>query len=189
MHATRTAWEVRPDSRDDSSAMAPVIDFEGLYRTHARDVHRFVLFLSGNPDLADDIVSETFIRLWNARSRVDLPTVRGYLFAIARNLFLQQLRHDGHRAELPTHVLDREPGPEQQASSRDDLRAVLAALQQLPEIDRAALLMRADEELSYQEIAAALGISVVSARVKVHRARLALAEMVPTAASVRKETV
>jgi len=179
MHATRTAWEVGSDTRDEPGAMAPVIDFEGLYRAHARDVHRFVLFLSGRPDLADDIVSETFIRLWNARSRVDLPTVRGYLFAIARNLYLQQVRHDGRRADLPEHVVDREPGPDEQAGSRDELRVVLAALQQLPEIDRAALLMRADEELSYQEIAAALGISAVSARVKVHRARLALAQMVP----------
>ena len=162
-----------------------VIDFESLYRTHARDVHRFVLFLSGKPDLADDIVSETFIRLWNARSRVDLSTVRGYLFAIARNLYLQQLRHDGRRADLPEHVVDREPGPEAQAGSRDELRAVLAALQQLPEVDRAALLMRADDDLSYQEIAAALSISAVSARVKVHRARLTLAQLVPTAAPAR----
>jgi len=44
----------------------------------------------------------------------------------------------------------------------------------LPELDRAALLMRALEDLPYEEIALALGISVASAKVKVHRARLAL---------------
>jgi hypothetical protein len=42
-----------------------VIDFSELYRTHAGDVHRFVLFLSGDPALEDDILSETFIRLWS----------------------------------------------------------------------------------------------------------------------------
>ena len=46
-------------------------DFSELYRTYAGDVHRFVLFLSGDPALADDILSETFIRLWHARGRVD----------------------------------------------------------------------------------------------------------------------
>ncbi len=176
------------DMREDVTTR-PVVDFDGLYRAHARDVHRFALFLSADPDLADDIVSETFIRLWGARGRVDLTTVRAYLFAIARNLFLQQRRHRGRVAELDERLVDPEPGPEQQAGARDRLRAVLTALQALPEIDRAALLMRADDELSYAEIGAALGISEVLARVKVHRARLALAQMVPVSAPAPKETI
>jgi RNA polymerase sigma factor (sigma-70 family) len=73
--------------------LGTVIDFSKLYRTHAGEVHRFVLFLSGDPPLADDILSETFIRLWHARDRVDLTTVKGYLLAIARNLFLADQRH------------------------------------------------------------------------------------------------
>ena len=48
-------------------------------------------------------------------------------------------------------------------------------MQALPEIDRAVLLMRAHDDLSYEEIAAALGISVTAAKVKVHRARARLA--------------
>jgi RNA polymerase sigma-70 factor (ECF subfamily) len=51
---------------------------------------------------------------------------------------------------------------------------VLAALQQLPEIDRTVLLMRAFDEMPYEEIAETLGIPVASAKVKVHRARLKL---------------
>lgn len=167
----------------------PLIDFEGLYRAHARDVYRFALFLSGRPDQADDLVSETFIRLWNARQRLDLATVRGYLFTIARNLYLQQQRSRGRRADLDEDVADPDPGPEQQAGARDQLRVVLAALQTLPEVDRAALLMRADEELSYAEIGAALGISEVLARVKVHRARLALAQRLPAGLARTKESL
>ena len=169
--------------------MPALIDFEGLYQAHAKDVHRFALFLSGRHDQADDIVSETFIRLWSARSRVDLATVRSYLFTIARNLYLQQQRHRRRGVALDAGVVDRQPGPEQQAGARDDLRAVLTALQALPEVDRAALLMRADDELSYAEIAAALGISEVSARVKVHRDRLALANRVPLVAPMTEETI
>jgi RNA polymerase sigma-70 factor (ECF subfamily) len=51
---------------------------------------------------------------------------------------------------------------------------VLAALQQLPEIDRTVLLMRTLDEMPYEEIAETLGIAVVTAKVKVHRARLKL---------------
>jgi RNA polymerase sigma-70 factor (ECF subfamily) len=50
-------------------------------------------------------------------------------------------------------------------------------LEQLPEADRAALLMRADEGLAYEEIAAALGLPVATVKVKVHRARMKLAQI------------
>jgi len=54
---------------------------------------------------------------------------------------------------------------------KEELEAVLAGLQELPENDRAALLMRALDGMSYEEIAAALNITVTAAKVKVHRAR------------------
>jgi len=62
------------------------------------------------------------------------------------------------------------------ASGQSELRVVLAALNRLPEVDRAAVLMRADQGLSYEEIAVVLGVTVTAAKVKVHRARLKLAE-------------
>lgn len=153
-----------------------VIDFSELYRTYAGDVHRFALFLSGDPALADDILSETFIRLWHARNRVDLTTVKGYLLAIARNLFLAERRHSLRTTPLDERAQDTQAGPERRAHAHIELQAVLAALQRLPEIDRAAVLLRAEEGMSYEEVGAALGISAVAARVKVHRARLKLAE-------------
>jgi RNA polymerase sigma-70 factor (ECF subfamily) len=153
-----------------------VIDFSGLYQAYARDVHRFATFLSGDPALADDIVSETFIRLWSARARVDLTTVKSYLLTIARNLFLHERRHIRRRAVLDESRADAGPGPEERLRARRELQSVLAALQALPEVDRAAVLMRAEEGLCYEEIAAALGISLAAAKVKVHRARLKLAE-------------
>lgn len=154
-------------------------EFTEIYREHAGDVHRFVLYLSGDRALADDLTSETFVRLWTARERVDLATVRAYLFTIARNLFLQGRR--GPRREAVVAALaetsaDARPGPAERAEARDELRATLTALQALPEIDRAALLMRADDGLPYEEIAASLGLSPITVRVKVHRARLKLAE-------------
>jgi RNA polymerase sigma-70 factor, ECF subfamily len=154
----------------------PLVDFAGLYAAHARDVRRFALFLSGEPALADDLVSESFVRAWTARDRVDLTTVRAYLFAIVRNLFLHHLRDERRRAPLDESAADDRPSPEARASDQGDLKLVMAALARLPEIDRAALLMRADEQLPYEEIASALRISVASAKVKVHRARLKLAE-------------
>lgn len=149
-------------------------NFSELYQAYSSDVRRFALFLSGNPAVADNLVSETFIRLWHARERLDLATVKAYLLAIARNLFLEDRRRRSRRAELDERQPDRRPGPEAIAAGRIELQVVLAALQALPEADRAAVLLRADGKLSYEDIGAVLGITPAAARVKVHRARVKL---------------
>jgi RNA polymerase sigma-70 factor (ECF subfamily) len=160
--------------RSDVAADASAADFSGLYRAYAGDVRRFALFLSGDASLADDIVSETFIRMWKARALVDLATVKAYLFAIARNLYLQQRRQAKRMSPIDAELRDTQPDPLQQARARDELRTVLEALQALPEVDRSAVLMRADAGMPYEEIARTLGISEAAAKVKVHRARLKL---------------
>ena len=64
-----------------------------------------------------------------------------------------------------------------QVEAKEKLDRVLRTLQEFPEVDRAALLMRADEGLPYEEIAVALGLPVATVKVKVHRARLRLAKI------------
>jgi len=150
-------------------------DFSALYRKYAPDVFRFALYLSGDRSQAEDIASETFVRVWASSEPIRLATVKGYLFTIARNLFLQGQRGNSRRVELNRELPDPQASPYVQAERKEELHAVLAGLQALPEIDRAALLMRALDGIPYEEISRALGISLASAKVKVHRARLALA--------------
>jgi len=153
-----------------------VIDFHSLYEAHARTVFRFAYALSGDRTVAEDITSETFVRAWIARDRVDLTTVVGYLLTIARHLYLEGRRRDGRHAALEVDPADSAPGPHAVAAGRAELDLVLADLQALPEADRAALLMRAEDRMSYDEIGAALGLSPSTVKVKVHRARRRLAE-------------
>jgi RNA polymerase sigma-70 factor (ECF subfamily) len=146
--------------------------FEDLYRDHFPDVHRFALYLTGDFAEADDIASETFVRAWAADAPLRARTLRAYLFSIARNL-----RRRGHRSRRRHAALeppDAPPGLERELAGRSELKAMLARLQALPEVDRAALLLRAFHDLPYDEIATALGISLSSAKVKVHRARTRL---------------
>jgi len=154
-----------------------VIEFEALYARHAREVFRFALSLSGNRAVAEDVTSETFVRVWSARDRVDLSTVIGYLMTIARRLYLAQLNRDRRSGAIDHDPEDAAPGPHAQAEGRSELDAVLADLQTLAEPDRAALLMRAQDQMPYEEIAAALNVSAGTAKVKVHRARRRLAEL------------
>jgi len=152
-------------------------DVEALYRQHAPAVFRFALSLSGSRAAAEDITSETFVRLWTARDRVDLATVLGYLLTIARHLYLQGVARESRRTPLEGDPADGRPSHGAAVEVRSELDAVLADLQSLPEPDRAAVLMRAHDSLSYDEIAAALGVSAGAAKVRVHRARQRLAAL------------
>lgn len=149
--------------------------FHEIYERHGRAVYRFALYLSGDSTLAEDITAETFLRLWGARQSIVMETVKGYLLAIARNVYLQERRRADRFTELAETAEDS-ASASAAAETRQELRRTLEWLQRLPESDRAALLMRAEQELPYEEIARALGISLSLAKVKVHRARLRLAE-------------
>ena len=152
-------------------------DFATLYRQYAPDVYRFSLYLSGNRAEAEDIVSETFARVWSTADQIRTGTVKAYLLVIARNLYRTRLRKLRTRAELDEDLLDPKPGPEASADARLELRRVFARLQSLPEVDRAVLLMQAHQGLSIEEIAVALGSSVAAVKVRIHRVRQKLKQI------------
>jgi RNA polymerase sigma factor (sigma-70 family) len=125
------------------------MDFSGLYRRHAPDVFRFALYLSGNYAQAQDIAAETFSQAWVARDRIRVGTVKAYLLMIARHLYRDQMKTHAARwspaTENPSDWWpDSAADPESSAQHKQRLGAVLAALGQLPEQDRAALTMAGD---------------------------------------------
>lgn len=151
--------------------------FHDLYERYSRDVYRFVLYLSGDPAMADDVTSETFIRVWSSPEPVRMATVKAYLLTIARNLWLMERRRGLRREDLDETIPETGQSAAHQAEVKDDLDRVLRALQEFPEVDRAALLMRAEEGLSYEEISVTLGVPLATIKVKIHRARLKLAKI------------
>lgn len=156
--------------------MSAAKGFEQLYRDYAGDVFRFALYLCGNTGWAQDLTSETFVRALTRTDSLRMPTVKAYLLAIVRNLYLKEVRREQRHTQLIDYLPDKTPGPEASAEQQFELNITIRYLQNLPEVDRSALLMRALYEMPYQEIAAALGLSPAAARVKVHRARLVLVE-------------
>jgi RNA polymerase sigma-70 factor (ECF subfamily) len=151
-----------------------MMDFTSLYEGFAADVFRFALYLSGNRHDAEDITSETFVRAWTSHESIRTETVKGYLFTIARNLFLKQLRAASRHAPLDENLRDARPSAFDLVQQRAEAAAVLQAMQKLPDVDRAALVMRTFDELPYREIARVLEITETAAKVKVHRARATL---------------
>lgn len=161
-----------------------MIDFDGLYRQHAPHVRRYVRHLSGDPALADDITSETFVRVWQTRDTLRHETLRAFLFAIARHLFLSGVRTTWRRAPLEDVHADPAPNPEARAQTGDETARLERALAQLSPADREPLVLRAIEGLSYEAIGQVMDLAPGTAKVRVHRARRRLITLM-TAAPLR----
>src|SRR5260370_36264696 len=146
----------------------PMTDFQTLYKKYAPDVFRFALYLSGDRGQAEDITSETFVRAWTSRERIEVATVKAYLFTIARNLFLQGLRRKSRPVQLDRELPDPQASPYRQAEQKEEFRALLRGLEELPEIDRAALLRRAQDGIAYEQIFRGLGVFLFTAKVQFH---------------------
>jgi RNA polymerase sigma-70 factor (ECF subfamily) len=150
-------------------------DLESLYRQHASAILRFAWGLCGDRSSAEDIVSETFVRLLTRAPRIETRTALAYLLAVARNTYLNGRRRRLREVPLPEEMVASTNDPAGLLDDRAQLDHVIRALRSVPEGERAALLLRVDHGLPYEEIAAALGTTVGAAKVRVHRARLRLA--------------
>lgn len=148
--------------------------FGALYERHSRAVYRFALALTGHVEDAEDLTAEAFLRVWEAGSRVEAMTVRAYLVAIVRNLHRNDWRLESRRRQMPESVA----APSADPAVRLELERVLDALSQLSPLDREVLVLRAEGELSYEEIAATTGLTAEAARLRVHRARKRLREVI-----------
>lgn len=148
-----------------------MLTFQELYDTYAADVYRFALWLAGDTFQADDITADTFVRAWTSNSPIRTETLKAYLFTIARNLYLEQRRKEKGQLALDDMHPDPLSGPDQVVAARLELQRIKRILLALPEIDRAAFILRTQHDLPYAEIARVLELSLSTCKVKVHRVR------------------
>jgi RNA polymerase sigma-70 factor (ECF subfamily) len=153
------------------------VSLSDLYRHHAPGLFRFALRLTGDRAAAEDLVAETFVVAVAGGGPAQPPSARAFLFGTLRNLALHGRRSAARHPAAPSALLEEMAASadlERATAARFELAATLNDLQALPEETRAALLLRA-EGLPYEEIAGLLGTSLGAAKVRVHRARMALA--------------
>src|SRR5579864_8453094 len=104
-------------------------DIENLYQRYSGEVRRFALYLCGDVGMADDITSDTFVRAWMAADRIRQPTVKSYLFTIARHAYIDLVRRAARHTQLDENMPDMRISPQTQMELSAEVCAVLAALQ------------------------------------------------------------
>jgi RNA polymerase sigma factor (sigma-70 family) len=148
-----------------------------IVETHSARVYRLAYRLTGNQHDAEDLTQDVFVRVFRSLSSYTPGTFEGWLHRITTNLFLDmarrraKIRYDGWAGTAEDRWVGTEPNP---ATYLDDQlldEDIQRALDALPPEFRAAVVLCDMEGLSYQEIAATLGVKTGTVRSRIHRGR------------------
>src|SRR5919202_1224418 len=149
--------------------------FEVLYDRHHRGILGFCRHMLRSQEEAEDAVQHTFISAYSDLVGSDKPIrLKAWLYTIARNRCLSMLRSRREQAELPAELPTA--GLSDAVLERDDLRRLLADVHNLPEDQRAALVLSELGDLSHAEIAGVVGCETMKVKALVFQARSSLLE-------------
>lgn len=150
------------------------MDLEALYARHHGELYRYVARYTGEPDLAEDVVQDVFVRL-AGRPPAGEANLRGWLFRVATTIAIDSLRSSRRRLRLARDRPERLPmaappmDPDAELEQAEVRSLVREALMGLAEKERVVLLMR-EEGFAHREIAAAVGTTTKSVGTMIARA-------------------
>jgi RNA polymerase sigma-70 factor, ECF subfamily len=147
------------------------LDFERLYRSSRDDVYAYAAGLLRDRAAAEDVTAAAFERAYRKRARFNAErgSARAWLFGIARNAALDELRRRGRQAELSADPVDAASFPDR-GDRRSELRLLLdGALAKLEARERELIALKFFAGLSNAEIGRVTGISASNAGTKLHR--------------------
>jgi RNA polymerase sigma factor (sigma-70 family) len=153
--------------------------FEALVQRYQPRLLAFCRHMLGSQEDAEDVLQEVFAASFNAMCADERPiNARPWLYRIARNRCLNHLRRPQPAGQDSMDVFERDGGTTtaDTVHKREDFRHLVADVQELPETQRTALLLREIDALSYDQIAEAMDTTVPSVKSLLVRARVALAE-------------
>ena len=139
-------------------------DLKKLYDEYFESIRGFIYYKCGDIDLADDLVQETFIKVWNKRYDIKMETVKSFLYTVANNLLMN---HFNHQKVVREHQKSANPqgssissSPQFQMEETEFEMKLNKAIEALPEDCREVFLMNRIDKLKYTEIAERLNLSV-----------------------------
>jgi RNA polymerase sigma factor (sigma-70 family) len=153
--------------------------FEVLVQRYQSRLLAFCRHMLGSTEDAEDVLQEVFAAAFNAMIADDRPiNARPWLYRIARNRCLNHLRRPTSAGQDSMDVFERDGGATtaDTVHKREEFRQIVADVQDLPETQRTALLLREIDALSYDDIAVAMDTTVPSVKSLLVRARVSLAE-------------
>lgn len=150
--------------------------FRIFYTENGGRLFNYLLRKCSAPHLANDLVQESFTRYLERYRNRELSL--GLLFTIGRNLFYDHMRQQGRNVSLEIDPIEPSADLEKAYIVREDSKRVLAAMQSLSDEDRDILALVVGGGLTYREVAVVRECSESNIKVRVHRARKKLRQLI-----------
>ena len=148
------------------------MDFNDIYRTYFSDIYRFILNLSGNKEIAEDVTQETFIKALKGIKKFDGNCkLSVWLCQIAKNTYLTYIKKHSKIKTTEIEVLDNEAKDEVDFDSRIRLLEIHKALHNVPEPYREVFMLKVFGDLTHTEIGQLFGKTESWAKVTYLRAK------------------
>lgn len=154
--------------------------YNGIFRDHAPGLFRFLAYKLGNEARARDVMQDSFAKLWEKCAEVFPDKAKSYLFTLANNAFLNEVKRDKVRlnyAQSSSFSGVSNESPEYQMRYKEYRQQLEEAINALPEGQREVFLLNRIEKHTYREIAEMLNVSVKAVEKRMHKALLKLKEI------------
>ena len=139
-------------------------DLRKLYDENFESLRGFLYYKCGDVDLANDLVQETFLKVWSKRDDIQIETVKSLLYTIANNLLMNHFNHEKvvreHQKSSQVEISSNSTSPQFQMEEEEFERKLNKVIENLPPDCREVFLMNRIDKLKYAEIAERLNLSV-----------------------------
>ncbi|THU40050.1 RNA polymerase sigma-70 factor [Niastella caeni] len=165
--------------------------YHALYNIFFNNLHRFCFSFVKSSEVAEEIVSDVFIKLWQIRNKLpEIVNLKVYLYQIAKNFCLNYITRHFKNPVVSLDEMDLETvisldNPEELCISADIINTIRQSIRQLPPQCRLIFQMVKEDGMRYKEVADILNISVITVRNQVAIATRKIAESLPVSISLQ----
>nr|WP_103070261.1 RNA polymerase sigma-70 factor [Aquimarina sediminis] len=153
--------------------------FDQFFKSHSQLLRNYIYYKFGDLEQAEDIVQDSFIKLWNNCSKVPLDKAKSYIYTIATNLGISNTRHQKVKFKYRDYITQRKTdvnneSPEFIALEKEYMEKLKSAIADLPDRQREVFLLSRIDKKTYKEIAELSNVSVKAIEKLMHKALVTL---------------
>lgn len=147
---------------------------DNIYKLHMKDIYRYLLSLSKNKEIAEDIMQETFYRAYLYLESCSDDSIKAWLFRVAHNTYVDYVRKNSRKQTINHEFFENltdNKNPEKEVLIKDQINSILAIINTMPQKQKIAILLNDFKGLSYKEAASIMKVSISYFKVLLFRAR------------------
>lgn len=155
-------------------------EFERAFDLYYTSVRNFLYYKTSQSELAEDVAQDAFVKLWETRDKIDKSSIKAYVFTIANNLAINQLKRDQLKFKFLKLQVDKTDikTPEYLLEMQEFDQKLQDSLAKIPDGAREVFLMNRIDGLKYREIAEMLGLSMKAVEKRMSRALTVLRDQI-----------